>query len=166
MNIKTERLLITDLSLDMAADIQRNSVDEDNKKFVPDEVFETVEQTKEVVQWLLDSYHSPTGPFLYPILTNNQENIGYVQVCTIDEGWEIGYHIAKEYTGKGYATEAVKAFLPVILPQLHIHKIYGIVLEENIASHKVLEHCGFRLDYKGIALYQGENRSLRKYIFE
>lgn len=41
-------------------------------------------------------------------------------------------------------------FLPVIMDMLQIDKIYGIVLEENIASHKVLEKNGFKLVFKGI----------------
>ena len=48
--------------------------------------------------------------------------------------WEIGYHVAKAYTGKGYATEAVKAFLPVISEQVGITEVYGIRLLENAAS--------------------------------
>ena len=38
MLIETERLIITEFTMDMAQVVQENSVDEDNKKFVPDEV--------------------------------------------------------------------------------------------------------------------------------
>ena len=93
-------------------------------------------------------------------------NIGYVQACPLGGEFEIGYHIAKIYTGNGFATEAVKVFLPVIMDMLQIDKIYGIVLEENIASHKVLEKNGFKLVFKGIDKYQDKDRELRKYIFE
>lgn len=166
MNIRTERLTITDLSLKMVEDIQRNSLDEDNRRFVPDEVFETVAQAEEVVKGLMASYKSPEGPFVYPVFTDKNENIGYVQACAIDEGWEIGYHIAEKYTGNGYATEAVKAFLPVIMERLQINKIYGVVLEDNKSSRRVLEKCGFKLLYKGTGKYQGNQRQLRKYIRE
>ena len=47
-----------------------------------------------------------------------------------------------------------------------IDKIYGIALEENIASHKVLEKNHFKLVFKGIDKYQGRDRELRKYIFK
>ncbi len=43
MMIETERLVITEYTMDMAALVQANSVDEDNRRFVPDEVWETVE---------------------------------------------------------------------------------------------------------------------------
>ena len=42
MRIETERLVITEFSPEMAEDVHLNSLDEDNRRFVPDEVFETV----------------------------------------------------------------------------------------------------------------------------
>ena len=41
--LKTERLTITEFTPDMAQAVHENSLDEDNRRFVPDEVFETVE---------------------------------------------------------------------------------------------------------------------------
>ena len=38
MFIETEKLIITEFTMDMAQIVQENSVDEDNKRFVPDEV--------------------------------------------------------------------------------------------------------------------------------
>lgn len=42
MKIKTERLIITEFTMDMAEAVHLNSLDEDNRRFVPDEVFETI----------------------------------------------------------------------------------------------------------------------------
>ena len=166
MFIRSERLVITELSMDMCSDIQKNSLDEDNRRFVPDEVFETYEEAEKRLKWLIASYKSSNGPFVYPIIINDNVNIGYVQACPIKEGYEIGYHIAKKYTGNGFATEAIRVFLPEIMTSLGINKIYGIVLEENAASYKVLEKCGFKLTYKGVGKYQGVERAIRRYIFE
>lgn len=105
------------------------------------------------------------GPFVYPILLKDGTNVGYVQACPIAAGWEAGYHVAKPYTGNGYASEALEAFLPIILDRLGIDKIYGIVLEENTASIKVLEKCNFNLAYAGIGRYQGVERPIRRYLF-
>ena len=44
----------------------------------------------------------------------DKTNIGYVQACSLDNGWELGYHIAKNYTGHGYATEAVMRFCQLL----------------------------------------------------
>ena len=116
MQIKTERFTITRFSPDMAQAVYENSQDDDTRLFVPDEVYDSVEEAHEAIEFLMSRYESTDGPFVYPVITNNEgKNIGYVQLCKLDEGtWEIGYHIAKNFTGKGYATEAVKAFLPAM----------------------------------------------------
>lgn len=165
MIIGTRRLVITELTADMAGDILRNSQDEDNRRFVPDEVFDTIEEAREVVAFLMEAAKGSEGPYLYPVLTKEGENIGYVQACMAEHGWEVGYHIAKPHTGRGYATEALKAFLPFIADKLNTDRIDGIVLEENIASHRVLEKCGFTLEFRGTANYQGQPRSLRRYVW-
>lgn len=165
MNIETERLLITEFDLSMAESVHLNSLDEDNRKFVPDEVFETFEEAKETLEYLIEQYNGESGPYVYPILLKNGKNIGYVQAVLIDEGWEIGYHIGKEFTKQGYATEAVKAFLPVIMKKMNIDAIFGICLADNVASRIVLERTGFIKLFEGVGNYQGEKRKICRYIY-
>lgn len=142
--IKTEEFVITQLDKSMIEDVHKNSLDEDVRKFVPDEYFETYDDAKETVEFLLSQYSGTEGPFVYPIILSNGENIGYVQAVACGDFWEIGYHIANKYTGRGYATQAVNAFLPVIMKNLNIDKIYGICRSDNFASRRVLEKSGFK----------------------
>ena len=149
----------------MAKDIHQNSLDEDNKRFVPDEVFETEEIAKEVINDLILSYQNKEGPFVYAIIRKeDMKNIGYVQLVNISEGWEIGYHIAKQYTGKGFATEAVNLYLDHLKNNTDIKEVYGVALLENKASLKVLNKCGFIKYFEGIDLYQGNKREIVKTI--
>ena len=165
--IKTERLYITEFTLDMVEAVHRNSLDEDNRKFNPNEVFETIEDAQDTVAFLMSVYENGDGPLVYPILLTDGTNIGYVQAVPMDEGkWEVGYHIAKAYAGNGYATEAVKAFLPKIMKKLNIKEILGICVLENIASIKVLEKTGFTKEFEGMGIYQDEERKICKYIYE
>ncbi len=152
---KTDRLKITEMKPEMAMDVHKNSLDEDTRRFVPDEVFETLEEAKETIEFLMSQYGSAQGPLVYAVITKDEnKNIGYVQLVPIEEGkWEIGYHIAKAFTGKGYATEAVKAFLPVMAKRLGITEVYGIRLLENAASGRVLEKCGFQTFFTGEGSY-------------
>ena len=148
MNIKTSHLTITTFSLDMAQSVYENSQDDDTRRFVPDEVYASVEEARAAIEFLILRYDSTDGPFVYPIITNDSKNIGYIQLCQIDDGsWEIGYHIAKQFTGHGYATEAVKAFLPAMAKKLNIKEVYGICLAENTASVCVLEKIEFDRTY-------------------
>ena len=166
MNIQTERIIITEFTMDMCHAVHENSLDEDNRRFVPDEVFETPEEAADTVSFLMGCYSSGEGPLVYPVLLRNGTYIGYVQAIPLDEGdWEIGFHIGSRYTRNGYCTEAVKAFLPVIMPKLGISRILGICLLENKASVKVLERCGFEKEFEGVGSYQGEQRTILRSVY-
>ena len=168
MNIKTSRLTIKTFSLDMAQSVYENSQDDDIRRFVPDEVYDSVEEARAAIEFLISRYNSADGPFVYLIIKNDGgKNIGYVQLCKLEEegAWEIGYHIAKQFTGQGYATEAVKAFLPAMAQKLNIKEVYGICLAENIASVRVLEKCGFVQVYQGSGNYQGKEAEIIKTVW-
>ena len=166
MKIETERLIITEFTVDMAESVHKESLDDDNRRFVPDEVFETVEEAAETLQFLIGVYENGNGPLVYPVKLKDGTYIGYVQAVPFDDGtWEIGYHIGKNYTKQGYATEAVTAFLPVIMKQIGITEIAGICLADNKASVKVMERCGFIKLYEGIGNYQGEEREICKFVY-
>ncbi len=166
MYIETERLIITKFTMDMVQAVHLNSLDEDNRRFVPDEVFETVEEAADTVGFLMSVYENGDGPLVYPVLLKDSACIGYVQAVPLDDGtWEIGYHIGGAYTKQGFATEAVKAFLPVILPKLGLRQIKGICLAENMASRKVMERCGFIKDFEGEGPYQGQQKRICRYHY-
>lgn len=60
---------------------------------------------------------------------------------------ELGYWIGEPYWNKGIATEAVKLMLEYIDNNFPILiRIYAGVFENNIASMRVLEKCGFYLE--------------------
>lgn len=166
MKIETKRLIITEFTMDMAEAVHKESLDEDNRRFVPDEVFETVEDAAETVEFLMSVYENGNGPLVYPVTLKDGTYIGYVQAVPFDDGtWEIGYHIGKNYTKQGYATEAVNAFLPVIMKQIGITEMTGICLADNKASVKVMERCGFAKLYEGTGNYQGEQREICRFVY-
>lgn len=163
--IEDNNLKIMKMDESMYEDVYHNSLDEDNRKYVPDEVFDSLEEAQEVVNHIIDSYDNKDGPFVYAVIRKKDAaNIGCVQLVKIDEGWEIGYHIASLYTKQGYATEAVTLFLEYIKNNTNIKEIYGVALSENVASKRVLEKCGFKLIFEGIGLYQGGERKIIRTI--
>ena len=160
-NVMEIRLMDTS----MFYDVWQNSLDENNRTYVPDEVFETLEDATEVVNQIIESYENDDGPFIFAVIRKQDNaNIGYVQLVKIEEGWEIGYHIAMPYTGNGYATEAVKIFLKYLEDNTDIKEIYGVALAANNASRRVLQKCGFELIYEGDGLYQGKKRKIIRTI--
>ncbi len=164
MRIETERLVITEFTLDMARAVHLGSLDEDTRRFLPDEVFETEDAAREVIADLMGCYGGTDGPLVYPML-HGGEYAGYVQAVPCEDGWEIGYHTAAGFTGRGFATEAVRAFLPVVMEHLGIAEMAGVCLTENAASVRVLEKCGFRRVFEGLGMYQGDMRPIVKMVY-
>ena len=170
--IKQEKTLIKDSILSivkmdesMYFDVWQNSLDENNRRFVPDEVFEALEDAKEVVDFIISQYDQEEGPYIYAVIRNEDNaNIGYVQLVRIKEGWEIGYHIAMKYCGNGYATKAVSLFLEYLTNETDLEVLYGVALADNVASRRVLEKNGFEITFEGQGEYQGQERKIIKSI--
>ena len=74
----------------------------------------------------------------------NDTHVGELCFMGLNEGSaEIGYGIAEEHQGKGYATEAVNAAVQWALGQQNVSRIEAEAEEDNTASLRVLEKCGF-----------------------
>ena len=160
MRIETPRLIITKFDLSMAHSVHVQSLDEDNRRFLPDEVFETEEEARSTLAYLIRCYSTQDGPFVFPVLLKDGRHIGHVQLIPCKTGWEAGYHIGRDFCQKGYATEALSAFLEAV----HLSKpVWGICAAENIASRRVLEKCGFQLIHEGPGVYQGKERLIAEY---
>jgi ribosomal-protein-alanine N-acetyltransferase len=66
--IENDVLLIAKMNQAMSEDVYRNSQDKNNRKFVPDEVFNSLEEASEVVNQIINSYDSENGPFVYAVI--------------------------------------------------------------------------------------------------
>lgn len=62
---------------------------------------------------------------------------------------EIGYAIARDFWGKGYASEAARKFLEYGFRELECDEIVAVARPENRASRRVMEKLGMRYDYAG-----------------
>ena len=163
--LETNRLELKRLSIAMAPAIHLNSLDEDTRMFIPDEVFETETIATEVIEHLSQFYTKKDGPLVYAICLKNETVIGYVQAVPMHNEWELGYQIAKPYRNQGYAREVVQVFLPWIFHELKIDRIHGVCLVENKASAHVLHACGFRYLGRFSELYQGHESIVEKFIY-
>ncbi|KAM0238833.1 hypothetical protein ACHAP5_008576 [Fusarium lateritium] len=98
------------------------------------------------------SYPYHNGIFLKPNTPGNPSPeplfVGAVGVIAKNDiyfrVWEIGYWLAEEAWGKGYATEAIRAFVRWCFetwPELNRFEAW--VIERNAGSLNVLSKCGF-----------------------
>jgi len=57
---------------------------------------------------------------------------------------EIGFTLAREYQGRGYAAEAVARLLDYVFAELQLHRVVAITDCENSASVALLKRLGLR----------------------
>jgi len=86
------------------------------------------------------------GNEFYWVLVHKSTNkvIGGI-ACSINQhAAEIGYLLNKEYWNRGYATEAAKAIIQLLLKENGIYRIWATCDIENISSCRVLEKIGMQ----------------------
>jgi RimJ/RimL family protein N-acetyltransferase len=59
---------------------------------------------------------------------------------------DIGYELAPQHWGKGYATEAARAVVHFGFTELHLHRVSSWCVADNVGSARVLEKLGMRLE--------------------
>lgn len=163
--LETNRLQLKHLSIEMANAIHLNSLDEETRMYVSDEVFESEAIAIEVIQYLFQFYANKNGPLVYAICLSDETVIGYVQAVPMQDAWELGYQIAKTYRNQGYAREAIQMFLPWILQELQLEQIEAVCLAENKASIQVLKACEFKYLGQFNERYQGQEAIVEKFVY-
>ena len=103
----------------------------------------SIEQEKGFVE---KAYADKDMPRLL-ITTKTGERVGIIGVNEYDRRSgtaEVGYWIAHDKRGKGYAKEALALFVDFLFKELNYRKLYAYTSERNSASQRVLESNGFK----------------------
>ena len=78
---------------------------------------------------------------------------------------EAGYYIAEEFWGLGIGTSALRQLRRYIFSHTDIIRLFAMPFDDNAASCRILENCGFSLE--GIlrcnAVKNGTVRDMRMY---
>lgn len=93
--------------------------------------------------------HNPTKAFA--IVINNEAcgAIGVFQQMDVHEkNAEMGYWLAEQHWGKGIITNAIKQIVEYGFKNFEITRIFARPFGSNLASQKVLEKAGFKLEAK------------------
>jgi len=144
LRINTQRLLLkttTQEDLDAVAAIWG---DIDGGKYLPDPYYKSGAEIAAILE------DDPDCPVYYFVAfrTGFDEVMG---TCSLGlenpdaNEYSIGYDIKKDYWGNGYAVEIVYALIDVAR-KLGIKSITAPVAQENKASNRVMEKCGFHID--------------------
>lgn len=106
---------------------------------------------RDFLDWIYCTYESGEGMGL--MLLRNKEDatpIGHAGLVpqTIDgkKEIEIGYWIARQHWGKGYATEAAKALFAYGKRQLGFQRFIALIQPGNAASQRVAKKLGMEME--------------------
>lgn len=107
--------------------------------------FYSVQGVKAHIEQLLSRYEAGT---FHPsvILNQDGEILGRANLKDIDQHSgvaEIGYRIAQQNAGHGLATSAVRYMIEIASQRWQLKMLNAVAAENNNASMRVLEKCGF-----------------------
>ena len=143
--LETSRLLLRLPILDDIDIIFRKyAQDEEVAKYMIWRPHESVNDTREFILHCIQCWKDkPVFPWIIAS-KNDNELIGMIELRIDKTRADLGYVIAREYWGKGYATEVTKIVVDWALSQDSIFRVWATCDVENIASARVLEKAGMQ----------------------
>ena len=104
--------------------------------------------------WVEHKLESEVPPICHVVmLRDTYQQIGFCQVqfevSKSDHELSVGYWFGRDYWGCGYATETLQAVLGYLRDKGRPRPLFAKVAPDNLASRKVLEKCGFVVQFTG-----------------
>ena len=166
--LETERLILRKITLDDLEDMHQYGSDEEVSKYVTWNTHETVSDTKDFVEFVINKYKNKQ---VAPWGIEYKEDGKFIG--TIDFVWwkpnhkvaEIGYVLSKDYWGKGLTTEAARKIIQFGFEEMALVRIQARCNIENTGSARVMEKAGMSFEgiiRKGI-FAKGEHYDLKIY---
>lgn len=121
--------------------------DDDVTEFLTWETHRSREESEKIIESWIHSYSLGTMDWCITLRENHEPigSITAVQDFPKERYCELGYCIAKEYWGKGYMTEAVRAVTDFIFRNTDYNWVQARCDSENYGSRRCLEKCNYKL---------------------
>lgn len=137
------------LNINDVQEIHNYASDEEVSRFIGWQLMKNLNDTREHIEQMLKRESAGTHLYASVVLKSTGSIIGTGMIFNFDQEAkhaEIGYVLHKNFWGRGYGTEAVNLMSNFIFESLNLHKIHARVVDANIASIRVLERNGFKLE--------------------
>ena len=146
MKIKTQRLLLRELTPDDLDGLHAIFSDPESMQHYPGSF--SLEKSKKWIEWNIKSYATYGLGLWGVILKEENKLIGDCGITMQNINGkmepEIGYHINKNYTNRGYATEAAIACRDYAFNVLKLNRLYSYMKYTNAPSMRVAEKNGMK----------------------
>lgn len=143
--LETLRLSMRAFTVDDSEDLFRLNRDPRVMRFVGDGKVVSRERNGQILRRVLGYPHDyPDLGFWYTTRRDTGGFIGWfaLKYCGKSPDIEIGYVLAPEAWGQGYATEGATALLQFGFEDLDLARIIGVTYAKNFASQRVLQKAG------------------------
>ena len=142
----TERLILRELTLGDLEDLHAIFSDPESMQHYPGPF--SLEKSKKWIEWNIKNYATYSFGLWGVILKEENKLIGDCGI-TMQNIYgkmepEIGYHINKYYTNRGYATEAAIACRDYAFTVLNLNRLYSYMKYTNAPSMRVAEKNGMK----------------------
>ena len=132
-------------------------------RYVTWQTHKNIEETQQIVDRWLNEYKNPKTIRYGITLKGEDKLIGAIDVVNyVDNKPEIGYCLSEKYWNKGYMTEACNSLVNYLF-DIGYDTVIIRANENNIASNKVIQKCGFDFDRKESMQIDSEQLTINCY---
>jgi [ribosomal protein S5]-alanine N-acetyltransferase len=166
--LETERLSLRQIVAADAEQIYGIFSDSEAMRYWSCRPYQSVEQAHKLIESMTQAMHCGVGLHWGITLRGDGRLIGkcgYNELRKAHRRGDISYIIAREYWGKGVASEALGAVLGYGFSQLNLHSVEAGVTPGNDSSTRLLERLGFRLEGHMRESFWAEDRFVDSLIF-
>ncbi len=145
--IDTPRLILRrPEARDASAIFARYAADPDVTRYLGWPRHLTEGDTLGFIEFSDEAWHTtPCGPYLIESRSTHALLGSAGFAFEAEAAASVGYVLAKDAWGRGYATEALCS-LATLAREIGLARLNGYCHPDNTATHRVLEKCGFHLD--------------------
>ncbi|WOE30630.1 MULTISPECIES: GNAT family N-acetyltransferase [unclassified Acinetobacter] len=144
--LETERLILRQWQVQDYLPFINMGLDPEVMQYFPDLL--TREESLQFIDTVKDIIDQNQWGFWAVVLKQTGEFIGFIGLHHQPEQFEfspcveIGWRLARQYWGNGYATEGAKAAIVYAFNQLNLNKIVSFTAEINLPSQSVMKRIG------------------------
>jgi RimJ/RimL family protein N-acetyltransferase len=145
----TLRLKLTKFTLDDAEDVLRILNDPGFHANIGDRNIRTVEEAKSYLQNSIFPSYATFGFSMFRLALKETDEVigmcGLLKRDTLDYV-DLGYALLQEYSGKGYASEAIEETIRIAREDFKLKTLAAIISPHNDISLHLVEKFGFHFD--------------------
>ena len=149
--IETERLILREFLLSDVDGMFEMDSNPNVHRFLGKKPVKHIDESRAYIETIQGQYKKYGIGRWAVVLKETNEFIGWSGIKLITNEinkhqnfYEIGYRFIEKHWGKGYATEAGKAFVAYAFNEMKVEALYAYADEGNENSRKILEKLGLR----------------------